>query len=111
MNVIKTYTFVAKHNHVHEISMPANALFLSAICEKATLIGGKSEAQIIASFYVNNKQSETSHKILSILGDQSMDAYDVFEVVDYLGTAWYAHDGFVTSYYLWELIGSGKNDE
>ena len=108
MNVIRIHTFEAKPNHVHELSLPEQARFLSAYCDRTTLIGGKSEVRIIASFLVDEDLPEVPVKILSILDDQSMDAYDVFDVMEYLGTAWYAHDGFVTSYYLWELSGLEK---
>ncbi len=111
MNVIRIHTFIAKPNHIHDLNLPEQARFLSAYCDLTAILGGKSEVRIIASFHVNEKLPEVPVKILSILDDHDMDAYNVFDVVEYLGTAWWAHDGLVTSYYLWELSGLKKPEE
>lgn len=112
MNTIRIYTFEAKPNYVHDLKIHEHARFLSAYGDRTTLIGGKSEIRVIASFYINTELPEVDRKILCILDDLSMDMYEDHHDVVYLGTAWHAHDGFVTSYFLWELLsGLAPKDE
>lgn len=88
-----------------ELKVRANSKFLGAIAERLPVAGGKFEDRFFFSFLSNTEMDLEDHKILIVMNNVDMDAYETYDDIQFMGRVELNFGSFGRSYYLFELFG------